>query len=117
MRDCATAGRSRRGHLPSPPALKHFVNNRVRYSLGKPRGFGPRGKALWSAASSLSLNVSFPAAALSAACSADAAFGIANTTGLRVRTLNAPWRADAPCAPALVRSTSPGLLRGYGKSL
>src|ERR1700675_4767271 len=68
--------------LPSP--LQHFVNKCVRYSIGKPRGFGPRGKAFSSAASSLSLRLSLPAAALSAACSALEAFGIANTEGVRV---------------------------------
>jgi hypothetical protein len=42
-------------------ALQHFVKNCVRYSIGKPRGFGPRGKALSSADISLSLSFNFPA--------------------------------------------------------
>src|SRR5205823_11801586 len=46
-----------------------------RYSIGRPRGLGPRGKALSSAAISASLSFKFPAPALSAACSALDAFG------------------------------------------
>ena len=54
----------------------------IRYSIGRPRGFGPRGKALSSAAISSAPSTRSPAAALSAACSALEAFGIANTCGL-----------------------------------
>jgi len=54
---------------PATQPLKHFVKFRVRYSIGKPRGFGPRGNAWSSAAISFSPSVRFAAAALSAACS------------------------------------------------
>ena len=68
------------------------------YNIGRLRGFGPHGNALSSAAMSASLRINLPAAALSAACSAAEAFGIANTDGLRVRNVSATWRADAPWA-------------------
>lgn len=68
---------------------QHFVKNCVRYSIGNPRGFGPRGNTLSSIDISLSLSTRSPAAALSAACSALEAFGIANTRGLRVRNASA----------------------------
>src|SRR6266480_630337 len=100
--------------------LQHFVKDRVPivdHSIGRPRGFGPRGNALSSAEISLSLSVSFPAAAFSAACSADEAFGIANTDGARVRKLSATWRTVALCASAMLCSTSPPLLRAEGNSL
>jgi len=85
MRDCAR----RPAAAGAAPLSQYFVKNCVPqarlYNIGRPRGFGPRGKALSSAAISLSLSFSFPAAALSAACSALEAFGIANTDGERVR--------------------------------
>src|SRR6267378_8234388 len=87
-----------------------------RYSIGKPRGLGPRGNAVSSAAISSSLSISSAAAALSAAWSGLEAFGIANTQVWRVRKLKATWRGDAPCAAAIVCSISPALLRGDGKS-
>src|SRR5882724_5225603 len=102
---------------PAAQPLKHFVKFRFRYSIGKPRGFGPRGNALSSAAISFSLSVRFTAAALSAACSSLEAFGIANTEAWRVRRLRATWRDDAPCASAMVCNACPALLRGDGKSL
>src|SRR6266571_1151247 len=102
---------------PATQPLKHFVKFRVRYSIGKLRGFGPRGNALSSAAISFSLSVRFAAAALSAACSSLAAFGIANTEAWRVRKLRATWRGDAPCASAMACNNCPALLRGDGKSL
>src|ERR1700692_2684714 len=102
---------------PATQQLKHFVKFRVRYSIGKPRGFGPRGNALSSAAISFSLSVRFAASALSAACSWLAAFGIANTQAWRVRKLRATWRGDASCASAMVCNACPALLRGDGKSL
>ena len=97
---------------PATPPLKHFVKFRVRYSIGKPRGFGPRGNVLSSAAISFLLSVRFAAAALSAACSSLEAFGIANTEAWRVRKLKTTWRGDAPCASAMVCNACPGLLRG-----
>src|SRR5207244_6984321 len=87
------------------------------YSIGRPHGLGPRGKALSSAAISASLSDNFPAAALSAACSALDAFGIASTDGARVRNASATWRAVALCASAMACSTSPPLLRADGNSL
>ena len=80
--------------------LQHFVKNRVPfgeplvrnsadYSIGRPRGFGPRGNALSSAAISPSPSTRSPAAAFSAACSAVDAFGIGNTLGARARKLSA----------------------------
>src|ERR1700687_3768781 len=111
----AAARRSRRGNSPSP--LKQFVRNHVRYSIGRLRGLGPRGKALSRAAISSSPSLSLPAAALSAARSGVEAFGIANSWGSRVRKLKATWRGDAACASAMACSTSPALLCGCGKSL
>jgi hypothetical protein len=67
----------------------HLVKKPLFYNIGRLRGFGPRGNDLSSAAMSLSLSVISPAAELSAACSADAAFGIANTDALRVRNASA----------------------------
>src|ERR1700752_1542959 len=61
------------------------VPRRNDYSIGRPRGFGPRGKAWSSAAISALLSVNAPAVALSAACSGVEAFGIANTEVSRVR--------------------------------
>src|SRR5437764_2129948 len=46
------------------------------------------------------LSFKFPAPALSAACSALDAFGIAITDGARVRNASATWRAVALCASA-----------------
>ena len=86
----------------------------VCYSIGRLRGFGPRGNALSSAPISLSLSFKSPAAAFSAAWSALEAFGIANTQGMRVRKLSATWRGLALCASAIVCSTSPSLLSGDG---
>ena len=68
---------------------KTLLRTVFRQSIGRPRGFGPRGKALSSAAISASLSVRLPAAALSAACSALDAFGIASTDGARVRNASA----------------------------
>jgi hypothetical protein len=48
-------------------AASAATRRRHSYNIGRPRGFGPRGNALSSAAISFSLKVSFPAAALSAA--------------------------------------------------
>src|ERR1700676_4576360 len=91
MRDCA---RRLAAAILRPPT-KQFVRNRVRYSIGKARGFGPRGKALSSAAISSALSTRSPAAAFSAACCSLEAFGIANTRGARVREASATWRGVA----------------------
>ena len=88
-----------------------------RQSIGRPRGLGPRGKALSSAAMSAALRFRSPAAAFSAACSALEAFGIASTEAARVRNASATWRGVALCASAIACSTSPPLLRADGKSL
>src|ERR1700751_1244827 len=97
--------------------LKDFVKKRVlRYSIGRLRGFGPRGNAASSAAISLSFNTRSPAPALSAACCALDAFGIGNTVILRARNASATWRGVAPCALAILASTSPALLFDDGKS-
>lgn len=61
----------------------------VRYSIGRPRGFAPRGNAWSSLASSSLLSFNPPAAALSAACVASEAFGIASTPESRVRNASA----------------------------
>ena len=75
MRDCA-----RRPPGDALIAAETLLLRTVfRYSIGRPRGFGPRGNALSSAAISPSPSTSLPAAALSAACSGVPAFGIANT--------------------------------------
>src|ERR1700730_17350079 len=111
------------GNLPSPARhlavalLKHFVNNRVHYSIGRLRGLGPRGNALSSIAISSLVSTRSPAAAFSAACSGVEAFGIANTKGSRVRKAKATCRGDAVCAAATCCSTSPAWLRRDGKSL
>src|SRR5258708_6507268 len=105
----------RRGTCPRP--LKHFVNNCVNYSIGRLPSFGPRGKALSSAAISSLLRTRSPAAAFAPACSGVEAFGIANTKGSRVRKARATWRGVASRASAIFWSTSPALLRGEGKSL
>src|ERR1700732_1066767 len=108
--------RDRLRRLAASP-LKHFVRSRVRYSIGRLRGFRPRGNASSSVAISFSLSVRFAAAALSAACSWLEAFGIANTEGRRVRKLKATWRGDAPWALAIACNACPALLRAGGKSL
>src|SRR3569833_2153369 len=72
----------------------------LRYSMGRPRGFGPRGNA-WSIAAISSFDrSSAPAAAFSAACSALDALGIASSDGPRVRKASATCHGDAmPLAP------------------
>ena len=113
MRDCA---RQRR----ACPPLKHFVNNvRVAaYSIGRLRGFGPRGNAVSSAAiSSLaSARVRRPRRSRRHA-PASRPLESQTPKGSRVRNASATWRGDAPCASAILCSTSPALLRGSGKSL
>ena len=85
MRDCArqlaatSAATRRRRRGQSPTWLKHLVKKCIRYSIGRLRGFGPRGKTLSRAATSSSPSTRSPAAAFSAACSGVEAFGIANT--------------------------------------
>ena len=86
-------GRKRGCRYARRARWQHFVKDGVPYSIGKPRGLGPRGKALSSVAISASLSVKSPAAALSAACSALDAFGIASTEAARVRNASATWRA------------------------
>ena len=92
MRDCARRRRSGDARCRNT-LLRTVFRGRSCYSIGRPRGFGPRGKALSSAAISLIAEHSLPAAALSAACSALAAFGIANTDGSRVRKPARPGAA------------------------
>lgn len=61
----------------------------LHYSIGRLRGLLPRGNAASSAVMSSLLNTRSPLAAFSPACSADDAFGIANTVVARVRKLSA----------------------------
>src|SRR5215218_946932 len=97
--------------------LQQFVKDAVPYSIGRPRGLGPRGKALSSAAISCSRSDNSPAAAFCAACSALDALGIASTEAARVRNASATWRGVALCASDIACSTSPPLLRPDGNSL
>src|SRR5436189_721013 len=99
------------------PPQQDFVNNVVAYSIGRPRGFGPRGNALSSAATSAVLSVRSPANAFSAACSAEDALGIASTDGERVRKLSATCRGVALRVSAIACSAVPPWLRGDGNSL
>ena len=65
------------------------------YSIGRLRGFGPRGNARPARRSRSALSVRSPAAAFSAACSAVEAFGIANTEECASGKLSATWRGVA----------------------
>src|SRR5690349_3367841 len=103
-------------------ALKQFVKQRGRalskiYSIGRLRGFDPRGNDVSSAEMSAALSVSVPAAAFSAACSELEALGIGNTGASRARKLSATWRGVALCCSAIFCSTLPPALAGEGKSL
>ena len=95
-------------------SCQHFVKHvfsGLCYSIGRPRGFGPRGNAWSSAAISRSLERrDLPAAAFSAACSALDAFGIANTEACaREKAQRDLTRALPSCASAIVCNTCAAL--------
>ena len=118
MRDCA-----RRPAAAGAASLsQHFVKNCVpqarRYNIGRPRGFGPRGNALSSAAISLSLSVSLPGRGIVG--------GVLRARGFwnrkhrwiaRQKTERDLTRRRAMRVGDLLQQPRPALLRGYGKSL
>ena len=82
----------------------HFANQIGSNHRARPCAAAPRGNARSIRRTSSSLSESSIAPAFSSACSARAAFGIANTCGSRTRKRSAICTRRPPCTSAIARS-------------